>query len=493
MVYPSSGGVTKRFDTKQMTTSSVGASVAITGGYEFVKSDGSRFVVFGTDDGKVYNLATNGSTSTFHTGATVGTRWFFTTYNDKLIFCNRADAPRKTTDAATSSILGGTPPAKGGPVVTHSNRVFFADATNKSRLTWSALNSEEDYTTSSNAGSVDIQTNDGSDIVDLVPSINELVVLKGSRPFRLQGTSPSTYSITNVVPTTGSKGGISNKANIFAINDVWFLSNNGILNLRTVLNFGDLKASYSSDKISPLWETSSDVTLALQNLSSAVMCYDAQNNRIYAAVSSRTAMANQNDTILVIDLNNNAWSIWPDHAAAASLWPVYDTATGITEIYMGGYNGHVYKLNQNRSDTAFTGRASHLSALNAPGIQKSPRHGYFYFKEQGDFVVLIESKFDFGTSGGQVYTASLLGGAHTLGVNWVLGTDPLGRKEQIVKRIDMAGVGEFLEMSVSNGNAGEFFTWYGYEILWRPRRAVRSSAPGGAGSSGGFGTGGFGI
>jgi hypothetical protein len=491
-VYTASGAVTKRFDIERMTTSSVGASVAITGGSEFVKSDGTRFNTFGGDDGKVYRLNSDGTTATFHTGATTGTRWYFAVYNDKLIFCNRADAPRKTTDAATSAVLGGTPPAKGGPVVVHSNRVFFADASAglKSTIAWSALNSEEDYTTALNAGSAVINQNDGSDIVDLVPSINELIIFKGGRPYRLQGTSPSTYSITNVVPTTGSKGAVSTKGNVFAINDVWFLANNGILNLRTVLNFGDLKASYASDRIAPYWEAGSGVTLGLQNLANAVMVYDSQNNRIYCAAS--TGATTKNDIVLVIDLHTNGWSVWPD-VALASMWPVFNTTTGVTDIFAGGYNGHVYKLNQDISVNAFRGEARHLSALNAPGIQKSPRHGFFYFKEEGDFAVIIDTKFDFGASGGQSYTASLLGGSHTLGVNWQLGVDPLGRKDQLAKRIDMAGLGEFLEIGIKNVNAGEPFTWYGYEILWRPRRAVRPSTTGGTSGGAGFGAGGFGI
>ena len=52
-VYTSSGGASKRLDTVTVTTASVGAAVAITGGIQFVKSNGTRVVVFGTDDGKV--------------------------------------------------------------------------------------------------------------------------------------------------------------------------------------------------------------------------------------------------------------------------------------------------------------------------------------------------------------------------------------------------------------------------------------------------------
>src|SRR5262245_48433602 len=216
MVYTSSGGVTKRFDQTTLTSSSVGASVAITGGIQFVKSDGTAQVIFGTDDGKLYKLNSDGSTTAQVTGLTNGTRHFFAIYNDKLLWGNRADAPKKY-DGTTWAALGGSPPATGGPIAVHGNRVLFLDATQTSRLTWSGLNSEQDYTTASNAGSVQVSANDGSALVDIIPSINEAILLKGSRPYRLQGTSPSTYANTNVVPSTGSKGAVSNKANVFAV------------------------------------------------------------------------------------------------------------------------------------------------------------------------------------------------------------------------------------------------------------------------------------
>ena len=354
----------------------------------------------------------------------------------------------------------------------HGNRVLFLDNTNKSTLTWSALNSEEDYTTAGNAGSVQINPNDGSDLIDLVPSINELILLKGSRPYRLQGTSPSTYAITNVVPTTGSKGAISTKGNIFAVNDVWFMADNGVLNLRTVLLFGDLKASFSSDKISSYWEPLSGFTISLQNLNNCVAAYDSQWNRLYFAVDNDANA--QNDLMLVFDLHTNAWSTWPSQSIA-SMWPVKNSSNGLLEMYAGGYDGHVRVLNRKVSTNAIDGEARHLSALNQPGIQKSPRHAFIYLKEDGNYNVTVDTKFDFGATGGQTYSVSVLGGSKTLGVDWTLGTDPLGARAQIVKRLDLSGVGEFLEVGVRNQNAGQAFTWYGYEVLWRPRRVVRSS------------------
>lgn len=470
-VYTSAGGVTKRFDQTVLTSSSVGASVAITGGIEYVKSDGTRQVIFGTDDGKLYKLNSNGTTTEQVTGLTALTRHYFAVYNDKLLWGNRADAPKKY-DGTTWAALGGSPPATGGPMAVHGNRVLWLDATQTSRLTWSALNDEEDYTAANDAGTVLVSANDGGHLVDIVPSINEAILLKSNRPYRLQGTSPSTYAITSIVPTTGGKGAVSTRGNVFAVNDVWFLSDNGVLNLRAAFDFGDLKASFASDKISPYFEPDTGYTLSLVNLDEAVACYDSQTNRIYFAVD--TDDDGQNDLLLVLDLHTNGWSTWTDQSIA-SMWPVRNSTNGRIEIYAGGYDGHIRVLNRNVSTNTFTGEARHLSALGSPGTQKSPRHAYFYFKEEGNYNVSITTAFDFGATGGQTYTASLLGGAHTLGVNWELGTDPLGTRDQIVKRVDLSGVCEFMEVRVKTESAGQPWTWYGYEVLSRVRRLVRPS------------------
>jgi hypothetical protein len=466
-VYQSAGAVSKRLDSTTLTTSSVGASVAITGGVEYVKSDGTREVYFGTDDGRIVKLNSDGTTTNQVTGLTSGTRWYFATYNDILIACNQADAPRKL-DGGVWGTLGGSPPSTGGPVAVHGNRVFFLQA-NSSLLTWSALNNEEDYTTANNAGSVLVSDNDGSKAIGLVPSINELIILKGNRPYRLQGTSPSTFALTNLVPTTGSVGAVSPQACFFAANDVWYLAANGIVNLRTVLDFGDLRASFASERISTYFERGTDFTLSLQNLDDAVAAYDSQANRLFFAVDNSSD--GENDTVLVYDLHTEGWSVWD--FAMASLWPVRDSSTGIVELYAGGYDGHIRALNRDVSTNAIDFHVQHLSALNAPGIEKSPRYAYLYLKEEGNHSVSVTVNYDFGATGGQTFAASLLGGSKTLGVNWTLGVDPLGARQQIVKRLDLSGTGEFVQISVRNQEAGQPVTWYGYEIMWRPRRQVR--------------------
>lgn len=471
-VYTSSGAASKRFDRTTLTSTTVGAAVGITGGVQFNTSGGTSYNVFGTDDGKVYRLNADGTTTAISTGNTTGTKWFFATYNDKLIICNRADAPKKTTDANTVTALGGSPPATGGPVVVHGNRVFFLDATTKSKLTWSALNDEEDYTTVSNAGTLLVSANDGSNAIGLVPSINELIILKGTRPYRLQGTNPSTFALTTLVPTTGSVGAVSFTGNIFSVNDVVYVATNGVVSLNTTMNFGDIQARFMSEKVAPYFEPETAYTLSLQNLSNAVAVYDSQNNRIYVSVDSDAD--GKNDLTLIYDLVTEGWSTWD--IGFASMWPVKSSTTGLVEIYAGTYTGHVQVLNRNVSTNAIDFHVRHLSCLNAPGIEKSPRYLFIYAEELGNVSLTGDIKYDFGLSGGTTFSVSLLGNSHTLGVNWVLGTDPLGVQDQVVKRVDLSGIGEFVEFGFRNVNAGEFCTLYGFEVMYRPRRTVRRAS-----------------
>ena len=469
MVYSVSGGVSKRFDQETYNTTTLGATVVITGGKLFRHSNGTDYNVCGTDDGRLVRLNTDGTTTNLATGLTTGRRWSFDVYNDLLVCCNGADAPRKY-DGTTVALLGGSPPSTARVVAHHGNRVFMLDQTQLSRLTWSALNNEEDYTTPNNAGSTPVAENDGSNCIGLVPSINELIILKGTRPYRLQGTSPSTFTIADIVPTTGSVGAAGFQGNVFALNNVQYLATSGITNLMTTQQFGDLKESFISDKIARYFEPGTDYTVSLNQLHLAAGVYDAQNGRLMWGVD--TDGNAQNDTLLVYDTYTKGWSIWPSQSCA-SLWIVRNAANGREEVFMGGYDGFVRVLNRDVSTNTIDGYAKHISHLNAAGIEKSPRYIYLYFSEEGNYSVAVDTKFDFGRSGGQTYTASLLAGSKTLGVDWTMGVDPLGKKDQIVKRIDVSGLGEFLEIGVRNTAAGQPFTWLGYEVLWRPRRLVR--------------------
>lgn len=464
-----SGGVTKRLDTATYNTSTLGASVQITGGFQFRHSNGTDYNLCGTSDGRIVRLNSNGTTTNLATGLTTSTRWYFTQYEDLAIICNRADAPR-TYDGTTLGTLAGSPPSTGGPVAAHGNRVLFLDATQRSRLTWSALNDPEDYTSANNAGSVQVMDRDGSDCLWLLPEFyGECLIGKTRHVYRLQGTSPSTYAITNVVPLQVSIGGISHQGVVFGNNDGWWISQRGVHSVRTAQEFGDLRESFPSERIDDYFVPNTNFTVSLNQLTLAVAAYDPQHNRLYFGVDTDNDA--QNDTLLVLDVFTGGWSVWGS-MSCASLWTAYNGTNGY-EVWMGGYDGFVRRLNVSASTNAISGEFRHVSDLGDPGWEKAPRHLFVYASEEGNINLTVVVAYDFGATGGASTSVSLLGGSRTLGVNWTLGTDALGARAQIKRRIDLGGsVGEYMETRFSNNNAGEDFTVFGYEVMYRRRRRI---------------------
>ena len=478
--YTLSGGVGRRLPPFRLTGFS--QTYAITGGTQYRKSTGLREIVMGTDNGQILRLNPDDTVTVLASGLTSGTRWYFVTYNDKLIICNRADTPRYY-DGTTITVLTGTYlPTQGGPVAVHGNRVFMLDATNRSTVAFSALNAETDWSTANNAGTFLVNPNDGSDAINLVPGINELFIIKGLKPYRLQGTSPSTFTIANVVNTTGSQGGVSHHGALFAGNEVYYLASVGLVSISTVIYFGDLRAADASDKINPYFRPNSAYTLSIQSLDAAVMADDPHNQWLYVAVDTNGDRLN--DVMLVYDRRLKAWSTFSGaEEPITALWPVTNAQTGITEIYeatwlIASALSRLRILNRKDTSLTFTAEARHLSALGAPGLEKSLRHAYLYFEERGSHTVTLDVRTDGAVSVSTTYGVSMLGASKTLGVNWTLGTDPLGARSTIAKRVNLSGIAEFVSLSVKNSASGsqQAWVWQGYEVLWRPRRLVRRGA-----------------
>lgn len=467
VVYPRSGGVTKRFDMATYNTVTLGATVQITGGYQFRHSNGTDYNICGTSDGRVVKLNADGTTANLTTGKS-GTRWFFTNFNDLAIITNRVDAAMKW-DGTTFGNLGGTPPALAGPAVVHSNRVIMLDATNARRLSWSKLDDPEDYTAASNAGSAVVTGRFSSPLLSLTPMTAELLL--GHRDFvsRLQGTAPSTYTLPNIVPAQTSLGSISPQGSVFGNNDGHWISQRGIHALQATLNFGDVEEKFVSDLIDPYFTPDTDFTVTLANLSGAVSCYDQQNNRLMWGVD--TDGDAKNDMIFVRDVPTGAWSVWPA-MSCASLWTAYSSVTGRNDVFMGGYDGFVRRLNVNASTNAIDARFNHISDLGDPGWAKTLRYLYPHVKEEGNYNLTVTVNVDFGATGGQAFTMSLLGATDTLGSTFTLGTSTLGGRSQIIKRLEMGITGEYFEMGFANAQAGQPFTVFTYDTLARRRRTV---------------------
>lgn len=472
-VPPHAGGVSTRPDVTAYNSTTLGASVKVIGGGQHRHSNGTNSNLCATNNGRVHRLNTDGTTTTLKTGLSTASQATFRQFNDLMIYTDRVNAPQ-SWDGTTWQALAGTPPGTGGPHDVHGGRVHMLDATNVRRDSWSKLGDGENYTAAGDAGSFIVTGRLSSPLVAILAMTNELLMLHRDFVTRLQGTSPTTFALTNAVPAQVSMGCISALGAVFGNNDAHWISQRGIHAVAPTLKFGDYEERFESTNIDPYFLPNSGVTLSLDSLPNAAACYDTQNNRLYFAVDSDGNA--QNDMILCLDVATQGWSVWTGTTIAAhSMWTAYTGANGI-EVFFGGYDGFVRRLNPSGSTNAIDMALAHISNLGMPFWQKTPRHIYVYLAEQSAGTLTVTTSFDYGAAGGQAYSVSMLAGSALLGSTFVLGSSVLGGRSQIVKRLDTTGLGEFMEITFSNAQAGQPVTVYGYEVEFRERRKVARAA-----------------
>jgi hypothetical protein len=473
MRFTTEGGIAKRFGTVAVSTT---MGSPIVGGIQYRKSNGDEFIVVGTRNGHLVRVNADTSWTDLLGGLTtnVDARYRFAVYNDLLHICNGYDQPMSWDGVAPIAPIASAP-ANGQVVVAHGNRLFMTVRAS-SRLYWSKLNNSLDWTGTDDAGFLEVEPNDNSILVDLVPSIQELILLKQLRPFRLQGIGPITgYTVADhLVPTTGSVGAVSTMGAQFALNNVWYVSSLGLHGLAQTQQFGDLLESFVSDKVEPYFRMHSPYSIALSRIESAVLCYDPGENVLYLTLD--TNGDGENDTTLVYDLLFKGWSVW-HNTPWASLFRMRNATTGAREVWAGDYTGVVRALNRPESTDVVTGKVGHITACGEPGIQKSPRYGFFYFDAELRGTVRITTRLDFGMSGGQTYIVPIQGSGSLWGSTFHWGTSSWGSRTQTIVRIDMSGLGEVIETVVENLDVTAPYTLLGYEYWFRDRRAIRRPVP----------------
>lgn len=223
---------------------------------------------FTVESGEVGILLTTGTTlqkiSTTGTGLTNltglltlpnDTYWQWVTFGGIAIGVNKAtsgDNPVKVTSASVASALGGTPP-KGKYIEVWNSRVWIASASSPNQLRGSALGLPEDWTAAGAAGTVtiDIDPNDGDQIMGLFATRDALYIFKRKRIYRLVPvvqpvTDPANLKVEIVTQNIGCASPYSIKQ---VVNDVLFLSDQGVASLALVTTAEDFRTAFYSRNV----------------------------------------------------------------------------------------------------------------------------------------------------------------------------------------------------------------------------------------------------
>lgn len=229
----------------------------------------------------------------------------------------------KYNGTGNASLLGGSPPTGGVFGFQYGNRTFIMDTT---KIYWSVLLNSEDWT-SDGSGNASIEPNDGDVLVTAAPlNLNSVLLFKKSSVYLMTGRE-SPFPVFPLFKGVGCAG--AHGAVVF----------NGIC--------------YFIDPTAKMVVTDGSSILDIQNLSDADDVWDGfrsfrlpyiQGQVISGADfdvivwSCTKTDENTNDFAVVWDLRNKCWMTFSTGYEANAF-----TVTSDGQVYMGGYDGKVYK------------------------------------------------------------------------------------------------------------------------------------------------------
>jgi hypothetical protein len=344
------------FDRNQNLATRAGTSVVytdpasfttrITSIYGFLISDGTYKIVV-TTGSELYKDAGAGVLSTIKgaLGLPTDKYWQWRAMNGWAIGVNGTIPVRWDGVTANAEALAGSPPQTVKYIETWNRRCWLSgDTTTAKRniLYYSKLGDPNDWTDPS-SGSIEIDKDDGDQITGIYAHRETLYIFKRNRIHRLVtggagrvNTDPNGWKVELVASNIGCISAYTIQS---VLDDLFFLSDYGVMSLRAVQEFGDVKQALMSANIKEL----SDLNRTIDTFASVV---HAEKSQYWLGVPS-TNTKTTNDIVYVLDYSDPQSLKWTrfDGLIAGAVFAIIQVS-GKKKLYVGGRADPVkiYKL-----------------------------------------------------------------------------------------------------------------------------------------------------
>lgn len=403
IVFPKGRGFRSRYGDTEFNATAMNSGANIQGLGYLKQSDGDEYLL--PVAGAKLFASTNALVGTMSdiTGAitiTAGQNniWTILTFNDNAIgfggAANSPDAPWRWTGAGNAAALGGTPPSAYGAFQAN-NRIFaIRTSTNPSRVQWSILGNEADWT-GTGSGSSDVWTSDNDKLTAwAVMNTNTVLLFKQNSIHQMQIGNLISNAFP-IYPLFKGVGCVGKHACVVADGLAYFITPQGRMKITDGSEIYDEGELPALSNIDDLWTGTNQSRLEyIQGIRRTGIDYD----HIYWFVSYGTAQTT-NNAVFIWDLLNKCW---------LRNTTGYDSNVCVTtqsgSLYAGHYNGKVYKKD---SSTSTYTDASESSAVVDAYITsgwihsgkfetiKQPRKLNFSFATAADGDIRISYGFDF--------------------------------------------------------------------------------------------------
>lgn len=461
--YFEEGSLTKRKGYKKRYTNDLSGTPIVTGLYEFIKRDGSKFFIssadvlsYGAQDDA--SVTAIGGGLTFTPGTNGENFMSFVTFNNKVIGTNGVENVWSWTGSGNAAALGGSPPIA-EIIALFQNIVFLAgNATFPYRLYFSNDGDETTWTGT-----------DYLDIGDLTSPITGLAVLFGKlyiftrkALYELRGYDRDTFVIDEVTLSTGC---IAHKSIVKVDNNLVFWSDRGIYSFDGInvhylgKSIEDTVAGLNYNRVSyivaELYKAKNQVWFSVSTGS------NVRNNQVICMAYDPTASEDSG-----ITRENVAFAIYTGMAFNAL--GLETSLTELDRLYTGNYSGRIFQQDVTDADDGngidFQVKLPPIDMGN-PEQFKRFRYLWMFNKQTGSYSLTVSYKTDFGVGGSTTTISLSVAGNSSLWGTMVWGTDKWGGDTIVKSRSGLKASGHFIEFTFSNENASQPVTIKGFSIL----------------------------
>lgn len=445
--------------------------------FEYRQRSGSTYILCNVGNGVYVWDPDNNEWDLVYTLPIANERVLWCQFNDVAIGVSPSNTPFQF-NGASAQILTGTPPSGGTAIAAYRGHVYIAKS--NLSLAFCALDNQNDWTSSNDAGTVPVPTIGGRTCLGLFPFYNRMIVATDTEIFSMLGTSTTVGSADFFrFELNNTEYGHEGAANsIFAAgNTLVYFDKKGVHHLEVTdsqSQLGDLRENYASAVIEPDW-----LYLDNNNMPNRTG-FNIQSKSMYAVMGSNNSLSNQ--IAYVADYyhkdpwGNPTWSMYYPFAYACGI----ETKRfgGRRTVLLGGYDGFVYKMTNAVTDngTAIFTRLQIVTDCEQPAIEKLWRYCIPYISPpnalQGvqrflgnDWTLgtdplgdlspfLLRCNYDFGRDVfQQTVGIGLPSGTETMGTDWAVAFSALGSADIITPRVSITGTGRRLEVTMEYNGA----------------------------------------
>ncbi len=369
---------------------------AVTGGGYHNSSSGSNFfgVVVGTNvyrEANTFAGTYTNVTSTVTITAGASNLVQVTDLNDKLIFCNELDKPfyldssNNAVHISTGLFTGAKTCSTYGAYLVIGNTTE-SGTSYSSRIRWSDINAPNSFPA---LNYIDVEPDDGDRIVSIISFDDSIFIFKKRSIYRMVITGldgPDAFIIRPISRNIGAWA--KNSVRVVPGQGIFFLAQNTLYLLSDsegLIPVGD-----------PIQRTLESINRAQWGNAVAAV----YPKRFQYWISVATNSATTNNTVLVYDYIQKAWTIYSNINANALAQA--EDSNGNNLLISGDYLGNQYKQDTTNTTDSINGTATAIAfsyttpdlVLDSPEFTKNFKYLYLFFNVV-DSTTTVEASFDY--------------------------------------------------------------------------------------------------